>query len=137
MKRSVASLGWHRLYNCEVVFADLSQENFAGDETNKQFLEWVCGEAWERAQSSGSACVGPIATAMLLAPIHLNGTWASFTGEQGKRRHLRVAAFLVGFLMSWNFMKVGRMIFLVQPPMCLSKTRRLAGDHGKCLSLCR
>ena len=72
--RSFASLGWQSLYNCEVVFADLSQENFAGDETNKQFLVLVCGEVCEWAQSSGSACVGPISVARLLAPTHLNGT---------------------------------------------------------------
>ena len=74
VRRSIASLGWHRLYNCEVVFADLSQEHFVGYETNKEFLVLVCGEAWEWAQSSGSACVGPIAAARLQAPIHLNGT---------------------------------------------------------------
>ena len=60
VRRSFASLGWHHLYNCEVVFADLSQENFAGDETNNQFLVLVCGAVLEWAQSSGSACVGPI-----------------------------------------------------------------------------
>ena len=68
VREPIAFLGRPRLYNCEVVFADLSQENFAGDETNKQFLVLVCGEAGEWAQSSGSACVGPIALARLLAP---------------------------------------------------------------------
>ena len=46
VRRSFASYSWHRLYTCEVVFADLSHENFVGDETNKQFLALVCGEGW-------------------------------------------------------------------------------------------
>ena len=74
MREPIAFLGRPRLCNCEVVSADFSQAHFADDETNKQFLVLVCGEAWEWSQSSGSACVGPIAAARLQAPIHLNGT---------------------------------------------------------------
>ena len=50
VRKPIACLGWHSLYTCEVVLA----EHFAGDETNKQLLVLVCGEASEWAQSTGS-----------------------------------------------------------------------------------
>ena len=34
VRELVACLGQHRLYNCEVVFADFRQEHFAGDAAN-------------------------------------------------------------------------------------------------------
>ena len=54
VRKPIACLGWQSLYTCEVVLADCSREHFAGDETNKQLLVLVCGEASEWAQSTGS-----------------------------------------------------------------------------------
>ena len=34
VREPIACLGQHRLYNCEVVFADFRQEHFAGDVAN-------------------------------------------------------------------------------------------------------
>ena len=36
-----------RLYGCEVMFAGLSQEHIADNETNTQFPVLQCGEPWE------------------------------------------------------------------------------------------
>ena len=47
VRELVACLGQHRLYNCEVVFADFRQEHFAGDAANNQFSVLVYGEASE------------------------------------------------------------------------------------------
>ena len=40
-------LGRHRLYNCEVMFAGLSQEHITANETNTQFPVMQCSEPWE------------------------------------------------------------------------------------------
>ena len=40
-------LGRPRLYNCEVMFAGLSQESVTDNETNTQFPVLKCGETWE------------------------------------------------------------------------------------------
>ena len=69
VREPIACLGQHRLYNCEVVFADFRREHFAGDAANNQFPVLVCGEASEWLRG----WVDPIASGRFsLSPMRSN-----------------------------------------------------------------
>ena len=60
-------LGRPRLYNCDVMFAVLSQEHITDNETNTQFPVLQCGETWEGARSSARGCGDPMSVATFFA----------------------------------------------------------------------
>ena len=60
-------LGRPRLYNCDMMFAVLSQEHITDNETNTQFPVLQCGETWEGARSSARGCGDPMSVATFFA----------------------------------------------------------------------